>query len=124
MKLPLALATVLTALSFFFVSAITTGAEPKVPEYPKQPYINTALKQLGEAREKAPANPTEALAHLNKASIALDRRMDGKGSFANTAKRLTDQAIKHLEKGEADTAMKEINDAIEATHKAGKMGAR
>lgn len=122
MKLPFTLTAVSSALLLLAISA--SNAAPKVPEYPKQPYINTALKQLGEAREKTPTNPTEALAHLNKASIALDRPMNSKGSFANTAKRLTDQAIKHLEKGEADTAMREINEAIEATHKAGKMGAR
>ncbi|MEN3940444.1 hypothetical protein WJU23_04050 [Prosthecobacter sp. SYSU 5D2] len=97
---------------------------PKLPAFPTQPNINIALNQLNLARQKADGNPVHAIVHLQKANISLKRSANNKGSFRATAQRLADQAIKHLEKGEKDTAKKEIEDAIKATVKAGEASAK
>jgi hypothetical protein len=99
---------------------------PKLPEYPKQQKINAALKNLGKAKELAKGSAKEvadAIVYLKKAEIQLAH--DGKnkhGSFKESAHRLSGQAAKDLEQGLSDKALHNIDEAIEATHKAGKAG--
>ena len=99
---------------------------PKLPEYPKQSRINGALKNLAKAQELAKGSAKEmadAVIFLKKAEIQLSH--DGKnkhGSFKESAHRLSGQAAKDLENGLSDKALHNIEEAIEATHKAGKAG--
>jgi hypothetical protein len=103
------------------IAASSFGAERK---YPNQPSINAALKQLAEAQQKIDTKPSEAGDCLRKASDSLEHAIKDKGTFRVTAKRLTDQATKHLEKGDVETAKHEIEGAIENANKAGRSGGR
>lgn len=123
------LASVLSVLLIAVTCA--AGADkpksPKLPEYPGQPYINTALNHLTKARQLAKGTGKEvadAIVWLKKAEIVLAKDQGNKhGSFKESAHRLTGQAVKDLEKGLSDKALNNIEGAIEATHKAGKAGA-
>lgn len=122
--------SITVVIASLFMIAAAPGADkskksPTLPAYPHQRNINIALKQLTNAQKKAGSGGSEqadAVIHLKKAEIALDGAKNNKGSFLATAHRLTGQAIRHLEKGEVDTANHEIAEAIEAVHKAGKAG--
>ncbi|MFN0076672.1 MAG: hypothetical protein ACKVY0_09370 [Prosthecobacter sp.] len=122
------IAAVLSVL--LIVVTCAAGADksksPKLPEYPKQKNINTALKQLAKAQELAKGSGKEvadALVWLKKAEIQLSKDRGNKhGSFKESAHRLTGQAAKDLEGGLSDKAMHNIEEAIAATHKAGKAG--
>lgn len=99
----------------------------EAPPYPGQPRINGALKELGQAQKKASttgSGQADALVHLKKAENAMEDSGVNKGTYRVSAIRLIGQAIKHLEKGEVDIALKEIEEATEAVHKAGKIGAK
>jgi hypothetical protein len=116
------------ALTSLLMAATALGADPSPtgPAYPHQPSINRALKQLTEAQKivtAAGSKQEDVVPHLNDAHIALQNAIKDKGSFRATAIRLTGQAIKHLEKGDKDSAAHEIEEAIEAVNKAGKAGA-
>ncbi len=99
---------------------------PKLPEYPKQVRINAALKHLAKAKELAKGSGKEvadAIVWLKKAEIQLSKDKGNKhGSFKESAHRLSGQAAKDLENGLSDKALHNIEEAIEATHKAGKAG--
>ncbi|MDZ4405421.1 hypothetical protein [Prosthecobacter sp.] len=99
---------------------------PKLPDYPKQKNINAALKQLAKAKELAKGSAKEvadAVVYLKKAEIQLSKDRGNKhGSFKESAYRLSGQAAKDLENGLADKALHNIEEAIAATHKAGKAG--
>lgn len=108
-------------------STETTKPSKEAPPYPNQPRINTALKELGQAKKKAGATGSgqaDALVHLKKAENAMENSGVNKGTYRVSAIRLIGQAMKHLEKGEVGTALGEIDEATEAVHKAGKIGAR
>jgi|UniRef100_UPI0037847544 hypothetical protein len=98
----------------------------KLPEYPKQSRINGALKNLAKAQELAKGSAKEvgdAIIYLKKAEIELSKDKGNKhGSFKESAHRLSGQAAKDLENGLSDKALHNIEEAIEATHKAGKAG--
>lgn len=96
---------------------------PKLPEYPHQPNVNTALKHLGKAQELAKGSGKEvadAIVYLKKAQIAMEGASKKKGSFKATAVRLSGQAAKDLENGLTDKAAHNIEEALEAVHKAGQ----
>jgi len=97
---------------------------PKLPEYPKQQNINVALKHLAKAQALAKGSGKEvadAIVWLKKAEIQLSKDKGNKhGSFKESAHRLSGQAAKDLENGLTDKAMHNIEEAIAATHKAGK----
>ncbi len=97
---------------------------PKLPEYPKQGNINSALKHLAKAQELAKGSGKEvadAIIWLKKAEDQLSKdKGNTHGSFKETAHRLSGQAAKNLEKGLTDKAAHEIEEAIEAAHKAAK----
>lgn len=99
---------------------------PKLPEYPKQPNINKALHHLAKAQKLAKGSAKEvadAIVWLKKAETQLAKDKSNRhGSFKESAHRLSGQAAKDLEKGLADKALHNIDEAIEATHKAGKAG--
>ncbi len=99
---------------------------PKLPEYPKQQTINVALKHLAKAQELAKGSAKEvadAVVWLKKAEIQLSKDKGNKhGSFKESAHRLTGQAVKDLENGASNKAVHNIEEAIKATHKAGKAG--
>jgi hypothetical protein len=110
---------------------MTHGADktPKLPDYPHQPYINTALKHLASAQENLERDRPKAITFLKKAEIALESTGKKKGSYNSTALRLTRQAVTHFEKAGSDPAMTatvahEVAEAIEACHEAGREGAR
>jgi hypothetical protein len=113
------------AVAALLLLATAGGAaekSPPAPVYPGQPSINAAVKQLTEAQTKAPNDQAEALSHLRKALRSLEAAIKDKGSFRATSIRLTKQAIRHLEKGESDTALHEIEEALENANRAGKAG--
>jgi hypothetical protein len=124
--------TAIVAALFF--AATTDGADkrtktPKLPDYPNQPHINAALKNLTSAQEQLERDRPKAILFLKKAQIALDGAGKNKGSYIGTATRLTRQAITHFEKAGSDpemaaTVAHEVAEAIEACHEAGKVGAR
>ncbi|HBJ87009.1 MAG TPA: hypothetical protein DDZ88_24750 [Verrucomicrobiales bacterium] len=99
---------------------------PKLTEYPKQGTINAALKHLAKAQELAKGSAKEvadAVVCLKKAEIQLSKDKGNKhGSFKESAHRLSGQAAKDLENGLSDKALNNIEEAIAATHKAGKAG--
>jgi hypothetical protein len=99
---------------------------PKLPEYPKQKNINAALRQLESAQKLAKGSGKEvadAIVHLKKAENQLSKdRGNRHGSFKESAHRLSGQAVKDLEAGNSDKALHNIEEAIAATHKAGKAG--
>jgi hypothetical protein len=97
------------------------GADPK---FPGQPSINAALKQLTQAQGKIATDPTEAAEHLRKASGSLEHAVHNKGLALPTAIRLTKQAINHIEKGNVETATREIKEAIKSANLAGDIGDR
>jgi hypothetical protein len=83
-----------------------------------------AIKQLTEAQNAMATNPKDAAEHLEKAAGSLSHAIKDKGSFRATAIRLTKQAVRHLNEGDANTAAHEINEALEAANKAGFYGGR
>jgi len=97
---------------------------PTIPEFPKQPHTNAAISQLIQAQKKVGSNNADAIVHLKKAGISVEKSAKNKGSFRGTAIRLIGQAVKHLEKNELEVARKEITDALEAVYKAGEAAAR
>lgn len=111
---------------FTTATLITTAFAGDPPAYPGQPNINLALRRLTDAKEHlvTGATPADISEELKKAHNALEMAIKNKGSFRATAIRLTGQAMKHLEKGDRDTAAREINEAIEAVNKAGQAGER
>jgi len=122
-------ATAIIAALIF--AATTRGADktPKLPEYPHQPNVNAALKNLTSAQENLERDRPKAITFLQKAKTALENAKINKGSFLGTAERLTQQAITHLGKADSDpeAAAKvahEVAQAIESCHKAGEMGAK
>lgn len=124
-----ALCSLLLVGSVFGAESSNDKSKPtkEAPPYPNQPRINNALKELGEAKKKAGASGSgqaDALVHLKKAETAMENSGVNKGTYRVSAIRLIGQAIKHLEKGEVATALGEIDEATEAVHKAGKIGAR
>ena len=122
MKIFLSLATVV----FLGVSTVPAADDKseKLPHYDKQPSINAAIKQLTEAQKTIATDRAATMEHLDKATNSLEHAIKDKGSFRATAIRLSKQAAKHLENGDADTALHEITEALEAANKAGQMGAR
>jgi hypothetical protein len=96
----------------------------KPASYQGQQTINTALRNLTNAQKLAKGTSEEvakAIDHLNKAEFALRKDRGNKhGSFKETAHRLSGQAAKDLAKGLTDKALHNIEEAIEAAHKAGK----
>jgi len=119
MKLPSAITTLAAALLVFVVSDI--GAK-EPPPYPGQPRINGALKHLTAAQTQAAKDPKAALASLQEASTVLAKAKHNKGTYQNIARDLTERATRHLEKGEVDTALHEIGEAIDAVNKGGEIG--
>jgi len=125
---------IVAIIAALFVAATVHGADksrktPKVPDYPQQPRINAALKNLNSAQEQLGRDRPKALVFLQKAEIALEAAGRNKGSFIATALRLTRQAITHFDKAGSDPEMAEkvaheVAEAIEACHEAGKVGAR
>jgi hypothetical protein len=118
MKLPSVITTLAATLLLLVVSVVR--ADP--PPFPGQPRINNALKQLTAAKEKADTDATAALAHLQNASTALSKASHNKGTYQTIARQLTDRATRHLEKGDAATAVHEIDEAIKAVNQAGETG--
>jgi hypothetical protein len=117
---------VTTIMSAFLLIAVLVGgadAAPQLPAYPNQPKINAALNQLTLAQQKIDSNPADTITHLQKAGIALEASKNDKGSFRRTSIRLTNQAAKHLEKNDTETARHEIEEAIENVKRAGEAGA-
>lgn len=118
----------LLALVTFVVALLPSHAAekkaPAEPEYPGQPSINGALKHLTKAQEAISTNPKEAIGILKKAQISLEAAVKDKGTYRVTAVRQTKEAIRHLEKGDTATAARDVEEAIENTHKAGKQGSR
>lgn len=115
--------------SMFSVLLVVTSAEgadkakSDLPNYPKQRTINVALRQLTEAQEliKGGKGTADAIACLKKAEGVLSKDSgNDHGSFKETAHRLSGQAAKDLEKGLTDKALHNIEEAIEAAHKAAK----
>lgn len=86
--------------------------------------LATGIKHLTEAREAMASKPAEVAGHLQKAAESLSHAIKDKGSFRATAIRLTNQALKHIEKGDKDTALHEINEALESANRAGFYGGR
>lgn len=123
MNISFVVTVIISAFLLIAVSASGADKHPTLPAYPNQPYINGALNQLTKAQEKVGGNQADAIVHLQKAALALEASKNNKGSFRKTAIRLTNQAIKHLEDNDTDTATHEIAEAIEAVNKAGKAGA-
>jgi len=121
MKLPSAIITLAAAL-FVLVGPALWANEP--PPFPGQPRINVALKQLTAAKEKAETDAAAALASLQNAGTALAKASRNKGTFQTVARQLIDRATRHLEKGDAATALHEIDEAIQAVTKAGETGER
>lgn len=113
-------------ISYLPLVAITSavGADAAPAAYPHQPKINAALKKLAEAQKLLASNKTEAIFALQEAETSLGRASHNKGTYVNMAERLTGQAIRHLQGDDAATAYKEIDQAIDAAHKAGKTAAR
>ncbi|MEI9892933.1 MAG: hypothetical protein WDN28_03205 [Chthoniobacter sp.] len=119
MKLPSVVTTLLSA-SLLFVA--TSGEANDPPTFPGQPHINSALKHLTSAREKAPTDAPGALGELAAASGELARASKNKGTYKNIARQLTDQATQYLQKGEPDKAVHKIDEAIANTNRAGETG--
>lgn len=97
------------------------------PAFPGQPNINTALKKLTDAQEilnLGTGKPADAAAKLQEAQNALEKASKNKGTYRQSAIRLTAQAIKHLEKGDVGTAKHEVEEALENVNKAGQTGGR
>ncbi len=117
-------------LAFSLLLIVVTGAEgadktksSELPSYPHQRTINVALRQLTEAQEliKGGKGIADAIACLKKAEDVLSKdKGNDHGSFKETAHRLSGQAAKSLEKSLTDKAAHEIEEAIEAAHKAAK----
>lgn len=109
------------------VVTCATGADNSksdLPSYPHQRTINAALRQLTEAQKLIKGSDkeiAEAIVYLKKAEGQLSKdKGNAHGSFKETAHRLSGQAAKSLEKGLTDKAAHEIEEAIEAAHKAAK----
>lgn len=98
--------------------------EEEAGTYPGQPNINSAIKQLTKAQEQMTSEPDKAIESLQRAKLALDAASSGKGTYRQSAIRLTKQALEHLEKKDVEKAAHEIKEALEATNKAGEVGAR
>jgi hypothetical protein len=122
----LAVSVLLIAVTCAAGADKSKSKSPKLPDYPGQPNINTALKQLASAQKLAKGSGKEvadAIVHLKKAEIQLSKDKGNKhGSFKESAHRLSSQAVKDLENGLSDKALHNIEEAIKATHKAGKAG--
>lgn len=122
----LAVSVLLIAVTCAAGADKSKSKSPKLPEYPKQGNINAALKHLAKAKELAKGSGKEvadAIVWLKKAEIQLSKDKGNKhGSFKESAHRLSGQAVKDLENGLSDKALGNIEEAIEATHKAGKAG--
>lgn len=106
---------------------LTAGAVLRAdePKYPGQPHINAALRQLAEAQKilaKGDGDLNEAATKVKEAHDALQTSVVNKGTYRVTAIRLTERAAKHLEKGDKDSAVHEIQEAVENTDKAGQAG--
>jgi hypothetical protein len=118
MKLP-SLITVLIAASLVFVASSVQG-DP--PPFPGQPKINTALKNLRAAKDKASGDSAGAVNHLHAAEMAVAHASQNKGTFQVMAKGLIEQAESYLTKGDLEKAQHKIDEAIDAVTKAGETG--
>jgi hypothetical protein len=119
MKLP-SIITVLLAASLIFVASSVQAGDP--PPFPGQPKINTALKNLHEAKDKATGDSAGALNSLHAAQDAMAHAGRNKGTFQNLGKGLIEQAQRYLEKGDVDKALHKIDEAIDTVTKAGETG--
>lgn len=117
-----------TLVTFLLTCILSLGsALAEEPAFPGQPNINIALKKLTEAQEilnLGTGKPAEAAAKLQEAQGALEKASKNKGSYRQSAIRLVGQAVKHLDKGDVDTAKHEITEALENVNKAGQTGGR
>lgn len=118
------LLTWLAALLLPITVAVASEKSPKAPEYPGQPSINAALKHLAQAKEAIDKNKDDAIAFLKKAYGSLESTIKDKGNYRTTAIRWTKEAIKHLEESDTAKASKDIDEAIDDVHKAGKIGSK
>ena len=117
--------TLVTLLALVLASlfgAVAAEKPPTLPEYPGQPSINAALKDLNKAKEIVDTNKADAITYLKKASGSLEASVKDKGNYRTTAIRWCKQATKHLEEGDVVKATHDIGEAIDDTHKAGKIG--
>ena len=112
----------LVAMLLVMIPAYAADKSPKLPAFPGQPNINTALKQLNMAKDKMETKPEDSIAHLKLALNQLEGSKSNRGSFRATAIRLTKQAIKHLEANDVPTAKHEVEEALENVVKAGEAG--
>jgi hypothetical protein len=119
MKLP-SIITVLLAASIVFAASSVRAGDP--PPFPGQPRINTALKNLHDAKDKAAGDSAGALNNLHAAEMAVAHASHNKGTFQILAKGLITQAGHYLETGDLDKALHKIDEAIDAVTKAGGIG--
>lgn len=106
------------AVSLTFVS-LSVQAEPA---FPGQPSINSALKHLTEAKEKAATDASTALTELEQAHDSLSHAIKKKGTYQPIARQLTEQATEYLRKGDLEKATHKIDEAIAAVKHAGETG--
>lgn len=96
------------------------------PQFPKQPYLNSALKALTRAQQAfngSNANSQEVIGHLQAAVEKLGP-MKSKGPYPADCSRFTEQAIKHLQTGQTDKVANDIAQALKAGIRAGEVGSR
>lgn len=107
-----------------FTVAVAAEKSPTAPEYPGQPFINSALKDLKKAKDLVETNKADAIVFLEKAASSLKGSTKDKGNYRTSAIRWTKEAIKHLEASDIAKATHEIDEALDDVHKAGKIGAK
>src|SRR4051794_18533744 len=110
------------ALLLPFTVAGAAEKSPTGPEYPGQPSINAALKNLAKAKEVIETNKDDAIGYLKKAYGSLESTIKDKGNFRTTAIRWTKEAIKHLEARPPGRGGKQIDEARSGVQRAGKSG--
>jgi hypothetical protein len=119
MKLPSIITTILLSASILFVTA-SAKAEP--PAFPGQPHINSALRHLNSAKEKAPTDAPGALSELDAAHHDLAHAIKNKGTYQTIARQLTEEATRNLKAGDVEKAVHKIDEAIENATHAGETG--
>ncbi|EDY16791.1 hypothetical protein CfE428DRAFT_5600 [Chthoniobacter flavus Ellin428] len=108
---------------FLAVPLIFVGLSAQAePAFPGQPSINSALKHLTAAKEKASTDASTALSELEQAHDSLSHAIKKKGTYQPIARQLTEQATEYLRKGDLEKATHKIDEAIAAVKHAGETG--
>jgi hypothetical protein len=94
-----------------------------IPGFEGQPYMVRNLERLTKAKTaiQGGKGEAEAMELLRQVSGAMSKATD-KGNYVVDMRRFAGMAFSHLEKGETERALADIDSAIKAVNRAGQVG--